>query len=491
MTRNAGRPCCGAVSPARIVASILDRRTARGLLWAVAVAGVPLHVVAGQTTYSPRRCIADTTATPATAPLTTADTVAPGVTYRCLYRPEGPWALHVATVDLRAGRYDIDGARAMGGMFGRERVSAIAARLAAAGRPPVVAINADFFDLQTGEVENNHVVGGEWVKGAMLTDSPHDEFDNAHTQFAIDRHGRPLIARFALRGEAVHDGRRQALVGINYRPPRSPGLVLYTSWYGTRTPHDTLAGVATARPQDPDNVPRGAARDTAPPRPAPSISQLRADSARVATLTAIREAVEVQLTETGRAGDTLIFHVVSGDTTRGGNTPIAPRGAVLSATGPDASAFVRGVALRGGELRVVARLIGDEGDGNNGVVPYAAVGGWPRLVQDGRNVGAYADSLEGTFPRFSTARHPRSAIALSRDSTTLMLVVVDGRRRWSEGMSLGEFADALISLGAFQAMNLDGGGSSALWVKGTVVNYPSDPTGERTVGNALVVIPKP
>jgi exopolysaccharide biosynthesis protein len=102
-------------------------------------------------------------------------------------------------------------------------------------------------------------------------------------------------------------------------------------------------------------------------------------------------------------------------------------------------------------------------------------------------VGGRSDSLEGTMPRFSAARHPRSAIALDRDSTTLLLVVVDGRRPWSVGMSLAELGDALLSMGALEGMNLDGGGSSALWVRGEIVNFPSDPTGERAVGNALVV----
>ena len=71
-----------------------------------------------------------------------------------------------------------------------------------------------------------------------------------------------------------------------------------------------------------------------------------------------------------------------------------------------------------------------------------------------------------------------------------MLVVVDGRRAWSVGMSLTELADQLLALGAFQAMNLDGGGSSTLWVRGTIVNYPSDPAGERPVGNALMIVPR-
>ena len=55
-------------------------------------------------------------------------------------------------------------------------------------------------------------------------------------------------------------------------------------------------------------------------------------------------------------------------------------------------------------------------------------------------------------------------------------------------MSLGELGDALIVFGVWDAMNLDGGGSSTLWVNGTVVNYPSDAAGERAVGNAIFVL---
>lgn len=426
-----------------------------------------------------RRCVSDTTGVVSTPQrLQTVDTIAPGITYTCLMRPEGPWLLHVATVELQDRRYIVDGVRAMDRMVGRERVSEMATRLSARGERPVVMINADFFDLGTGEVENNHVVNGAWVKGAVITDSPHDEFDNAHTQFAIDRRGAVHMGRFELHGEVRGGGRRQALVGINYRPPRTKGLVLYTPWYGVRTLSDTLARATAQRPRDPDATPGAAAP---PSRPAPSAAQLRADSARAAALAATREAVEVVLVAAGRRGDTLLYRVRANRARTGGGVAIPARGAVLSATGDSATAFVRRLARRGGMVRVIAGL------GDPSFTPQASVGGWPRVVEDGRNVGALADSLEGTFPRFSAARHPRSAIAISRDSTRLMLVVVDGRRPWSVGMSLRELGDALIALGAWQAMNLDGGGSSALWVDGEVVNYPSDPTGERAVGNALVV----
>jgi len=115
------------------------------------------------------------------------------------------------------------------------------------------------------------------------------------------------------------------------------------------------------------------------------------------------------------------------------------------------------------------------------------VGGWPRVVQGGRNVAAIADSVEGTFPRFSQSRHPRSAVGISRDRGKLYLVAVDGRRATSVGMSLVELGDAMLALGAHDALNFDGGGSTALVLRDSVVNTPTDPTGERAVGNVLVV----
>jgi exopolysaccharide biosynthesis protein len=116
------------------------------------------------------------------------------------------------------------------------------------------------------------------------------------------------------------------------------------------------------------------------------------------------------------------------------------------------------------------------------------VGGWPRIVQNGRNIAAQADCIEGTFPRFSANRHPRSAAGISRDSTTLYLVTVDGRQEASAGMSLVELADLLLSLGVHDGMNFDGGGSTTLVIRDRIVSRPSDPQGERSVGNAVLVL---
>jgi exopolysaccharide biosynthesis protein len=66
-------------------------------------------------------------------------------------------------------------------------------------------------------------------------------------------------------------------------------------------------------------------------------------------------------------------------------------------------------------------------------------------------------------------------------------VTVDGRQNNSAGMSLPEFAKLMVSLGIAQGLNLDGGGSTTMLINGEVVNSPSDPTGERPVGNCLLL----
>jgi exopolysaccharide biosynthesis protein len=116
------------------------------------------------------------------------------------------------------------------------------------------------------------------------------------------------------------------------------------------------------------------------------------------------------------------------------------------------------------------------------------VGGWPRLIIHGRSIADSVDRLEGTRPSFSAVRHPRTGIGFSRDSTRLYLITVDGRQESSSGMSLVEFAGLMLKLGVYEGLNLDGGGSTAMVVNGQLVNHPSDPTGERTVGSALLVI---
>jgi exopolysaccharide biosynthesis protein len=58
-------------------------------------------------------------------------------------------------------------------------------------------------------------------------------------------------------------------------------------------------------------------------------------------------------------------------------------------------------------------------------------------------------------------------------------------------MTLSTLADLLLELGAVEAINLDGGGSTTMVIHDKIVNRPSDQAGERPVSDAILVFPKP
>ena len=105
------------------------------------------------------------------------------------------------------------------------------------------------------------------------------------------------------------------------------------------------------------------------------------------------------------------------------------------------------------------------------------IGGNTMLVNNGVNVGSSGD------------RHPRTAAGFNADSTKFYLFTVDGRQPgYSIGMTYYELASYMMEWGVYHGLNLDGGGSTTMVVRGQVKNSPSDPGGERTVSNSFLVI---
>ena len=115
----------------------------------------------------------------------------------------------------------------------------------------------------------------------------------------------------------------------------------------------------------------------------------------------------------------------------------------------------------------------------------------PMLLRDGKEVPQRDDRT------FVTHRHNRTALGLRPDGTTL-LVVADGRfKHQAEGFTLPELQRVMRWLGCTEAINLDGGGSTTMYVHDKpdngVVNYPSDNRrhdheGQRPVSNAILVL---
>ncbi len=169
-----------------------------------------------------------------------------------------------------------------------------------------------------------------------------------------------------------------------------------------------------------------------------------------------------------------------------GQTPIPPQGAALSYGGldlpPPLAALAIGVTVTFetrwtslGEVPI------DSLDRSDHIINGAGL-----LRRRGQPVLGWQD--EGLNPgTFVDARHPRTIIGTDRHGF-IWLAAVDGRQAdYSIGMTFTDLQRLCDRLGLTDALNLDGGGSTTMVVRGRIVNRPSDPGGPRPVSDAIVV----
>jgi hypothetical protein len=244
---------------------------------------------------------------------------------------------------------------------------------------------------------------------------------------AIDSAGLPRATVIRTEGAIVHRGRTHPVTAWNR--PMAAGLAVYDAAWGSAL--DTASGVIEV-----------VVEGTAPAR------VVRVDT----SLVGARIPANGQVIIAGRGASQAVKDWVSSLAT-------------------------------GDTLRVALRLIP--------MHPREAVGGRPMLVRDSVIVPEVDTEGQVSFRN----RNPRTAVGVARNARHLILVVVDGRQApYSDGMTLRELADLMLTLGARDAINLDGGGSSALVYRDPkantlkVANRPSDPTGERAVGDALAIV---
>jgi Phosphodiester glycosidase len=378
--------------------------------------------------------------------------LAPGVRWIRIVREGGPWRVNVLSV---ATRVLAAPAEAIGE---RERPSAIARRLRA-----VAAVNGGYFAADGNPV-------GVLAAGGRLLSEP----VGGRSALLLDGSGARVTAlRFD--ASARIGGQPALLDGIN----RTPGSIPACGGRGGDRP--------TERPDAP-------ATCTDPSELVLFTPEWEGRTPRAA-------AGERRLDVVVRGG------VVSASRPRGA-TVVPDDGQVLAATG-EAAGLLRSASGPGAtvELNLAMRspfgrlCVPWPAKSTNRCAspaieaPAGIVGGGPRLLVHGRV--RVRSSAEGFAPlsapwfhgSFVAARHPRTLAGVRADGR-LLLVTVDGRRTgWSAGVTLPEAARLMRSLGAREALNLDGGGSSSMVVRGRVVNRPSDPTGERAVSDALVVLP--
>jgi Phosphodiester glycosidase len=162
---------------------------------------------------------------------------------------------------------------------------------------------------------------------------------------------------------------------------------------------------------------------------------------------------------------------------KGSGHSIPSGGAILQARGPS-RAILKAEATRG--LTLTFRLgLESWWDGVE-----EAIGGGPLLVRGG--VAVYRPGDEFFSSDLLNQRHPRTAVGQTADGR-IILLVADGRRSRSNGLTMNQLANAMVHYGAERAMALDGGGSSELAFNARVLNHPSDGR-ERGLAESLQLV---
>ncbi len=351
--------------------------------------------------------------------------VGPGVVHHHEFRAAGPWHFHVLEIDLTNPWVRIESIKSNDLLpGGRELTSAMAARNDREEHRVVGAINADFWEA------DGTPIGAQVVKGVLV------KRPVSRSVFAYTDDRRPLIDVVSFAGTLITKTGQRAISGVN-KSRDTDELIVYNSFYGSSTRTNFWGTEVATRYL--------------------GASVVVNDTVRLVAV------AKDSLTAPGH-----------------GDAAIPRDGVVLSGHG-QAATFLNSHVFVGDTVAVLLRLPPTR----KRIIEL--VGGVPRIIRDG--VVSVEWSEEGlTNKNFATDRHPRTAVGFSADSSRLFFVTVDGRQAgYSVGMSLYELAAYMLEWGAYQAVNLDGGGSTTMVVRGRVVNSPSDGS-ERPVANALLVV---
>jgi hypothetical protein len=344
-------------------------------------------------------------------------TLIPGMTYtkQVLFTPHGPVAVHSIVAPRPGGLWNLRPALSDLSIAGRERVTAMQRERSASAT--VAGVNGDFFNASDGRPD------GILMQDRVLHNVP----NTARSSVGISAGGTLDVRRALWSAFWQGRGQRRPLTGLN-APANPGGISLYTTVWGAATP--PAAGVTEAV---------------------------------IYPFPALTPGLDL-------TGPVVQF-------TQGGNTPIPPGGAVLSAVGGSAQKL-QAEAPPGS--RVLIRYVLSSGWSS----AVDAIGGGPLLVKNGKPVFR---AFEEFSPSILAPRTARTAVGQRRDGSIVLVAVDGGQVGYSVGLTNYELAQQLVRLGCMIASGLEPGPSTTIAFDGQRLNRPSDPSGERAVSDALFV----
>ncbi|WP_051291488.1 phosphodiester glycosidase family protein [Fictibacillus gelatini] len=363
-------------------------------------------------------------------------------------RTTGPWSIHVIEIDRHRFKGTISTSLAMDKVEGKETVSSMAKRTQS-----IAATNGGYFVMDAKDGTPGDLAGISVHKGQLVSEAVNSRtsfiLPNAKNNASISKVSTHLSIQSS-------DGAKRELDGMN----RQPGFIRSCGGVGGDLPTQLPMHDFTCKDD----------------------SELIEFDPIFGRSTPEGKGVEAVLNAEG--------NVVEVREQRGG--PIPFNGSVIAGTN-EAALWLKKHAKRGMRLTTKHYLYVDG-------KPYAAgkgtniVNGGPRLLKNGKifvnaeQEGFHAN--EEFFYHFGITRHPRTMAGIKANGN-ILLVTVDGRNpERSVGTSFKESAKIMKALGAKEALNLDGGGSTAMAVGGKLISHPSDAAGERPVGDSITILPK-
>ncbi|PPA69687.1 phosphodiester glycosidase family protein [Jeotgalibacillus proteolyticus] len=353
----------------------------------------------------------------------------------------GPLEINILELDPTVFKGEIKSMLAHDSITGREKLTAMSARTDA-----IAGINGGYFVVEEEDGVPGTPAGLTILNGEIVSEAAGERTSLHFRESTVEI----AAARTNIKLENQH-GESKIVHGIN----RSPGLIRNCGgWHDdnlTEPKHDV-----TCTAEDElilfnrvfgDSTPEG-------------------------------NGVEAILDEEGIVTD--VYQ------TRG--NPIPDKGRVVSAIGEEAK-WLKSHAKVGSAFFIHSAVFTNDLEMDRGEDMFT-INGAPELLKNGViTVPAHKEGFRWSsefYYYFALHRHPRTIVGI-KENGNLLFVTVDGRNpERSIGLNFVESAQLLQALGAVDGINLDGGGSTSLVIDQQLVNSPSDESGERPIGDALI-----
>jgi exopolysaccharide biosynthesis protein len=360
----------------------------------------------------------------------------------------GPWVVNVIEVDPDSFKGKVVPKLANDVVQGKETLSEMAIRNHA-----IAGINGGYFVVGSNDGTPGDLAGISVVNGELVSEAVNGRSSLLLSSSETDAR----IASVSTYSNAISsDGAVREVDGLN----REPGLIRGCGGIGGDTITEESKHDFTCKDE----------------------SELIYYTPLFGESTESGEGVEVVLNESG--------NVVEFRNNRGGEIP--NKGSVLAGTG-EAVKWLSDHAQEGMNIQVKNEMTAD---GKPLLLEQtsAIINGGPRLMENGKisinavEEGFHWEEDPGFYYRFGERRNPRT-LAGVKENGNLLFVTIDGRAPgWSVGANFEESAKIMKSLGAVDALNLDGGGSTAMTIGDDLVTRPSDQTGERPIADAILLL---